>query len=79
MTQRLRDKLKLFVIKQGPKAKEALSQAAGKSPRMIDRYLNGEAEPSQHTSYKLALACECSEEEALALSGAPHVAAKEPA
>lgn len=79
MTNRLRDKLKLFVIKKGPSAKAELSLAANKSPRMIDRYLNGTADPSQHTGYKLALACGCSDEEALVLSGAPQAAVREPA
>jgi transcriptional regulator with XRE-family HTH domain len=57
-----------YLIVRGPTAKAVLSQQAEKSPRMIERYMSGAASPSQHTAYKLALACGLNEEDALALA-----------
>lgn len=71
MTERLRQKINQFLVKKGPIGKSELSVACGKSVRMVERYVEGKAKPSQHTGYKIALACGCNEREALELSALP--------
>lgn len=77
MTERLREKLKTYLIQRGALAAKAeLSLATRKSTRMIERYIDGTSNPSQDTSYRLARQCGCSEEEALVLAGAPQKRAR---
>lgn len=57
--------MKQAVIKEADAAKSRMCISTGKSLRTIQRYLDGASNPGQSTCFKLALACGCSEEEAL--------------
>lgn len=47
--------------------KSKLALAIGRSDRMVDRFRKRESTPTPDQAYKLALACGCSAEEALAI------------
>lgn len=53
------------LIKSGMRA---LQSAAGMTEATIRRVANGRAKPRRRSAYKLALACGCNEEDALALA-----------
>lgn len=68
MTERLRTQLQKYLIKKGPTGKSSLSLVTGKSARMIERYLNGSSNPSEHTAFLLAQESGSNEAQALALA-----------
>jgi transcriptional regulator with XRE-family HTH domain len=68
MTQQLRERLTTYLIKHGPEGKRALANGADCSLRTIDRWMSGETVPNEHDRFNLAVACGCSEDEALELA-----------
>jgi hypothetical protein len=64
------DRMNRLVQLDGARGKARLCLAAGKSERMIDRYRSGLSEPPTSVMVQLALACEFTEEEALAMADA---------
>lgn len=68
MSQRLIQLLNDVVLREGARGKARLSMAAGRGEKMIDRYRNGESVPPADVVHSLALACGCSDREALALA-----------
>ena len=68
MSRRLMEKMNRMILVEGAKGKAKLALAAGKSERMIDRYRQGKSKPSSDVVVQLALACGCTEQEALALA-----------
>ncbi len=68
---KLRDVLKTALIKKGKNAKARIAIDAGVSiSTLTDVEKNGHV-PKPATSYAIALACDCSEQEALSISQAP--------
>jgi hypothetical protein len=67
MGRRLKEVIERYLVKNGSEGKTQLSLTLHKAPRTIDRWLK-DGITSAHNAYKLALACGCSEEEALELS-----------
>jgi transcriptional regulator with XRE-family HTH domain len=59
--------------------KADLCKAAGKSERMLDRYLKGQSIPSAQVRYRLARQCGCNHEEALDIAQEASSQAKETA
>lgn len=72
MSKRLVKLINQIVIKEGVKGKLRLALAIGKGERMIDRYRKGTCNPSQKDAYDLALACGCSNEDALKIAEECH-------
>lgn len=68
MSGRLVELMQQMILKEGQVGKAKLSQAAARGERMIDRYIKGESAPSADVAYRLALACGCTDEEALKLA-----------
>lgn len=67
MSDRLRNVMTEYLIKQGDKGKAYLARRMDKSLKTIDRWAkDGVSDPRK--SYKLALACGCSEDEALEIA-----------
>lgn len=60
--------MRTVVVKEGEAGKSRLSVAADRGVRMIERYMSGTSIPTRSTSYRLALACGCSEEDALKIA-----------
>lgn len=60
MTQRFRQLVEQYLMKEGPAGKAVLSAAAGKHPATIDRWIKNGC-PTRHDAYKIALACGLSE------------------
>lgn len=79
MTQRLKERIETFIIKNGSAAKLDLAKAAGCSLRTLERWLNGETAPDGHERYSLALACGLTEAEAMTLAREDASKAKETA
>lgn len=85
MHERLREMARQLVVRKGEEGMEVLRRVAGeknkpKSRDTILRYINGKTAPSDHVAYKIALACGCSDSQALALaSQGPTDTAKESA
>lgn len=67
MSERLQQVLKDFIIKNGSKGKAELCAAVSKSPVTVDRWLR-DGLPTAHDAYLVALACGCTQEEALDLA-----------
>jgi transcriptional regulator with XRE-family HTH domain len=63
----LRELVANAVTKNGKMGKEKLALKAGLSPSLVANVLNGHA-PLPKNAYQLALACGCTDEEALELS-----------
>jgi transcriptional regulator with XRE-family HTH domain len=80
MTQRIRTLLEQHLAKHGRAGKAQLCQVVEKSENTLNRWLR-DGIPSAHDAYKLALACGCSEKEALRLAREEALSevAKEPA
>lgn len=57
-----------MVVREGSQGRMRMALAIDRGERMVRRYLNGESIPSQKTAYRLALACGCTDEEALAVA-----------
>lgn len=68
MSRRLAELMNEVVLKGGARGKSTLALAAGKSEKMIDRYRKQLSTPPTDVARALALACGCSEEDALALA-----------
>lgn len=62
------DAMKKVVLTEGSAGKAKLGAAAGRGERMIERYMAGKSSPSPDTGYRIAVACELSEEDALAVA-----------
>ena len=67
MNERLRQKIDRVLIEQGAEGKARLSKAVKRSERTFERWLR-QGIPTQHDAYKLALACGCTRNQALALA-----------
>ena len=68
MSDRLVEMINSVILKEGKKGKLRLAMTIDRGEQMIDRYIAKEASPSQNNAYKLALACGCSEREALKIA-----------
>lgn len=67
MTTAVLGLLESYLIKNGEKGRERVCKAVGKTRRTLDRWQK-DGIPDPHDAYKLALACGCSEKEALRLA-----------
>lgn len=67
MSSRLRKTIETLLVKKGPAAKVGLCEAIERSEQTLNRWLR-DGVPTAHEAYKLALACGCTDEEALALA-----------
>lgn len=67
MSSRLRNLIQTQLVKKGPALKVELCQAIDRSEQTLNRWLK-DGVPNAHEAYKLALACGCSEEEALKIA-----------
>lgn len=67
MSSRLRKKIETLMVKKGPAGKVELCQAIDRSERTLDRWLK-DGVPTAHEAYRLAVACGCTDEEALQIA-----------
>lgn len=67
MSKRLQKVLTDYLIKTGNRGKAQLCKAVKKSPVTVDRWLR-DGLPTAHDAYLVALACGCTQGEALALA-----------
>lgn len=78
MSERLLELVDGFIIRAGRNGVESLAMKAGVSASMIREVREGHV-PLPQNIYRLALACGCSDEEALAMAKRPSKKAKETA
>jgi hypothetical protein len=67
MSKRIRDIVEQHITKHGRVGKAQLCDAVEKSEKTLDRWMS-QGIPKAHDAYKLALACGCSEKDALRLA-----------
>lgn len=68
MSERLVQAIRDVLLKEGETGKGRLADVIGRQTRMIERYVDKVASPSQGNAYKLAVACGLGEEDALAIA-----------
>ncbi len=80
MDSRLGNIVQQFLVREGAGGKAQLCLAVKKSEQTLVRWIKSGV-PTQHDAYRIALACGCSDEEALSISQeeCPSEEAKEPA
>jgi plasmid maintenance system antidote protein VapI len=68
MSERLVQAIKTVLLKEGESGKGRLADVIGRRTRMIERYIDGDAVPTQHNAFRLAVACGLGEEDAAAIA-----------
>lgn len=68
MSNRLKDLIDTYLVKHGNNGFVLLGQVLDRDAKTIRRWKDGGAVPNAHLAYKLALACGCTEEDALSVA-----------